>query len=90
MSEHASKRGDLPFPRMLRVYKRKGSAEQHSSPNLLALIKKFTSCIRSCSTRSKGKRVVVFAFDYTFHGIPKTGQIVQSFGTGSLLKEQIA
>jgi hypothetical protein len=32
MIEHASKRGDLPYAGMLRVYKRKGSTEQHSSP----------------------------------------------------------
>jgi hypothetical protein len=70
--------------------KRRLSTEQSSVARLLALITKFTSCIRNCSTKSKGKRVVVFTFDYIFHGIPKIAKIVQSCGTGSLLEEQIA
>jgi len=59
MSEHASKRGDLASSRMLRVYKKRFDRATFVAM-LLALVKKFTSCIRNCSTKSEGKRVVVF------------------------------
>ena len=34
--------------------------------------------MRNCSTKSKGKRVVVFTFDYTFHGIQRLPRLYKA------------